>query len=182
MGLRPGRIVREIKKPAWARFSKKKPRKSYVKSMPHNAIQVTTMGVQSGYYTVRVDLVATRPIQARDNSIEAARQAANKYLEAKMPGRYHLFLRVFPHHVIREIKMALGAGADRIQQGMAHAWGRPSDRAARMYPGTIFLTARVMPPDVIHVNEAYRRAKNKLSGSYTIKTIEETVGKPPVEE
>ena len=41
MGLRPGRIVREIKKPAWARFSKKKPRKSYVKSMPHNAIQVT---------------------------------------------------------------------------------------------------------------------------------------------
>jgi len=182
MGLRPGRIVREINKQAWARFSKKKPRKSYVKSMPHNAIQITSMGIQHGYYTMRVDLVATRPIQIRDNSIEAARQAANKYLEAKMLGRYHLFLRVFPHHVIREIRMVFGAGADRIQKGMKHAWGKPSDRAARMYPGSVFMTARVLEADIPHVKEAYRRAKNKLSGSYAIKVAEDIVGTPPVEE
>jgi large subunit ribosomal protein L10e len=182
MGLRPGRIVREINKQAWSRFSKKKPRKSFVKSMPHNAVQITSMGVQSGYYTRRIDLVATRPIQIRDNSIEAARQAANKYLEAKIPNQYHLFLRVFPHHVIRAIKMVLGAGADRIQKGMAHAWGRPSGRAARMYPGSVFLTTRVLEKDIPIVKEAYRRAKNKLSGSYAIQVVEETVGTPPVEE
>jgi large subunit ribosomal protein L10e len=182
MGLRPGRIVREINKQAWTRFSKKKPWKSYVKSMPHNAVQVTTMGNQKGYYTKRVDLVATRPIQVRDNALEASRQAANKYLEAKILNKYHLFLRVQPHHVIREIKMVFGAGADRIQKGMKHAWGRPSDRAARMYPGTIIFTARIQPEDLPHVKEAFRRAKIKLSGSYRIVTIDEVHGTAPVAE
>ncbi|MEM3814819.1 MAG: 50S ribosomal protein L16 [Candidatus Micrarchaeia archaeon] len=182
MGLRPGRIVREIKKQAWTRYSIKKPRKSYVKSMPHNAIQITSMGNQKGYYTKRVDLVATKPVQIRDNALEASRQAANKYLEAKIPGQYHLFLRVQPHHVIREIKMVFGAGADRIQKGMKHAWGKPSDRAARVYEGTVVYTARVQDKDLPHVKEAFRRARIKLPGSYKVEVVDEVYGTAPAAE
>jgi len=182
MGLRPGRIVREIKKQAWTRYSKRKPRKSYVKSLPHNAVQITSMGNQKGYYTKRIDLVSQRPIQIRDNALEASRQAVNKYLEAKIPNQYYLFLRVQPHHVIREIKMVFGAGADRIQKGMKHAWGKPSDRAARAYKGTIVYTARVQEKDLAAVKEAYRRARIKLPGSFKVEVVDDIYGTAPLAE
>ena len=182
MGLRPGRTVREIKKQAWTRYSRKKPRESYVKSMPHMALQITAMGNPNGYYTHRVDLVAKEAVQIRDNALESARMAVNKTLETKIPNEYFLFVRVYPHHVIREIKMVFGAGADRIQKGMKHAWGKPSDRAARVYPGTVIFTTRVKQEHLPIVKAAYRLGDIKLPGDYAVKVYEEVVGTPPAEE
>ena len=181
MGLRPGRTCRYIDRPAFCRFSKKKPRQSYVKSMPHNSLNITSMGVVNGYYTHRVDLVAAEPVQIRDNALEAARMTANKPLEAKIPGNYHLFVKVMPHHVIRQVKVVLGAGADRIQKGMKHAWGRPSDRAARVKPGSVIYTARVRAENLPLVKNSFRLAANKLPGKYNICVVEEVVGTKPEE-
>ncbi|MEM2974341.1 MAG: 50S ribosomal protein L16 [Candidatus Micrarchaeia archaeon] len=181
MGLRPARTCRSIDRPAFTRFSKKKPRESYVKSMPHNALNITSMGNQKGYYTHRVDLIAEEYVQIRDNALESARMAANKPLENKIPGDYYLFVRVMPHHVIRQVKVVLGAGADRIQKGMKHAWGRPSDRAARVRPGSIIYTGRVRKENLPLMKESFRLAANKLPGKYSIRVTEEIVGTKPEE-
>ena len=182
MPLRPARTCREIKKPAWTRFSKKNPRKSYVKAMPHNALQVTAMGDPNKYYDRRVDLVAIEDVQARDNALEACRQAANKYLERELSGNYFLFIRIFPHHIIREVKMIFGAGADRLQKGMKHAWGKPSDRAARIYKGTIIFSIYIKKENLHHALEACRRAKSKLPGKYKTVVVEEERGIKQSEE
>ena len=181
MGLRPGRTCRHIDRPAFSRFSKKKPRQSYVKSMPHNVLNITSMGNQKGYYTHRIDLVADEHVQIRDNALEAARMTANKPLEAKILGNYHLFVKVMPHHVIRQVKVVLGAGADRIQKGMKHAWGRPADRAARVKPGTVIYTGRVRKENLPLIKKSFRLAANKLPGKYSIRVTEDVVGTKPEE-
>ena len=181
MGLRPARTCREVKGQAYTRYSRKKPRKSYVKAMPHLALNITSMGNSSGYYTHRVDLISQKPIQVRDNALEAGRVAINKYLDKKLSGNYYFFVRVFPHHVIREIKMAFGAGADRIQKGMKHAWGRPSDLAARLDEGSVVYSIWVKEENIPFAKEALRRAKIKLPGKYSIKVFEDVRGTPPEE-
>jgi len=169
MGIRPAHTFREVNKVAWARYSKRKPRKSYVKSMPHNALVHFNMGVDKPDYEVQADLVNKDPIQLRDNALEAARQAVNKYLEKRIPNNYSFKIRVFPHNVIRENKMIAGAGADRLQSGMAHPYGRPSERAARIKNSRPVLTVKCMEKDLPHVRGAYRLAKIKLSGKFDLK-------------
>lgn len=182
MGLRPARTCRAVSKQAWTRFSRKRPRKSYVKSMPHLALNITAMGNAGGYYTHRVDLVAKDDIQIRDNALESARMAVNKMFETNIPNDYFFFVRVYPHHVIREVKLVFGAGADRIQKGMKHAWGRPSDRAARLKPGGVVFTTHVKEQNIPLVKMAYRLAKIKLPGQYAVRVSEERMGSPPAEE
>jgi hypothetical protein len=43
--LRPARSVRSILSQPWARYSVKKPKKNYVKSLPHTSLTVFNMGV-----------------------------------------------------------------------------------------------------------------------------------------
>ncbi|MFH0817829.1 MAG: 50S ribosomal protein L16 [Candidatus Micrarchaeota archaeon] len=169
MGLRPAKTCRDVGKAPWSRFSKKTPRKSFVKALPHNSLLVFSMGV-GGNYEIRMDLIADYAVQARDNSLESARQAANKYLEKAIPGAYSLKILVFPHNVIRENKMVSGAGADRIQKGMRQSFGRPTDRAARIAKRQKIFSAFVSEKNAQFVKEAYRRAKGKLPGSFSIVT------------
>ncbi|MCX8197051.1 MAG: 50S ribosomal protein L16 [Candidatus Micrarchaeota archaeon] len=168
MGLRPARTCRSIDKPAWTRYSKKKPRKSYVKAMPHLSLLVYEMGNRNQPFDYTYDLVAEESVQLRDNALEAARQAANKYLEKSSPNAYFFKVRVYPHNVIRENKMIAGAGADRLQKGMRRAYGRPTDRAARVKKGQAIFTINVKGDHAADVEEAFRRAQRKLSGKYKI--------------
>merc|ERR1711977_204280 len=64
--------------------------------------------------------------QISADAIEAARIVANKYM-VKNGGKEAFHLRVRPHpwHVVRINKMLTCAGADRLQTGMRHAWGKP---------------------------------------------------------
>jgi large subunit ribosomal protein L10e len=168
MGLRPARTCRDLDKTPWTRYSKKKPRKSYVKAMPHLSLLVYEMGTREKEYDCTVDLVADEDVQLRDNALEAARQAANKYLEKALPNNYFFKVRVYPHNVIRENKMIAGAGADRLQKGMRHAYGRPTDRAARVKEGQPIFSINAKKEDLEKINEALKRAKHKLSGKYKI--------------
>ncbi len=173
MGLRPARTCRVVKNKAWSRFSKKTPRKSFVKALPHNSLNVFSMGV-TGAYGLRLDLVADYKVQVRDNSLESARQAANKYLEKKIPGNYFLKILVFPHNVLRENKMVSGAGADRIQKGMRQSFGRPTDRAAVIRGGQVLFSAFVNEANVPMVQEAYKRARGKLPGAFSLVRLKNT--------
>lgn len=169
MGLRPARTCRDLGKVAWTRFSKKKPRKSFVKALPHNSVQIFHMGNPQLTYEAEAELFAVSAIQIRDNSLESARQAANKFLEKKILGNYYLQILVYPHNVIRENKMILGAGADRLQKGMRQAFGRPTDRAARVHKGQSIMVVKFFEKHEKIVLEAFRRAKGKLPGDFEIK-------------
>ena len=44
MAIRPAKTVRDSDKPPWTRYSKSKPRKSYIKAMPHRDLNQYRMG------------------------------------------------------------------------------------------------------------------------------------------
>jgi large subunit ribosomal protein L10e len=82
----------------------------------------------------------------------------------KSTGRlnFRLKLRVYPHQVLRENKMATGAGADRVQDGMRGAFGKPVGTAARVASDQKVFTVFVNPPNFLKAKEALRRASMKV--------------------
>ena len=76
MGLRPAHTCRDLGKTPWTRYSKRKPRKSFVKAMPHLSLLVYEMGDRKQKFDYTIDLVSKGDVQLRDNTLEAARQAA----------------------------------------------------------------------------------------------------------
>lgn len=165
-GLRPAHTIRDMRKVAWTRFSKTKPRRSYIKAMPHKDLNVYRMGAMKKEYTLGFHLIADHDVVLRDNAIESSRQSANKYLEKAVPGTYYFIVRVFPHHIVRENKMIAGAGADRLQKGMRQSFGRPTDRAARVRAGQAVFSVYTSEANATHVKTAFTRAKKKLSGVF----------------
>jgi large subunit ribosomal protein L10e len=174
MALRPGRTVRDADKPAWTRYSRKKPRKSYIKAMPHQELRQFRMGARREDYEIVYHLVSEENMQIRDNALESARQALNKYLEKHITGKYFFLVRIFPHQVIRENKMIAGAGADRLQKGMRRAFGKPTDKAARVKPGQAIFTVFAFKGLEKHIITALERAKRKLPGLQSIEQHEVT--------
>ena len=154
--LRPNRCYRDVDKPPYTR-------KEYVKGVPQPKVVHFIMGNLSAEFPVKVNLVATRPIQIRHNALEAARVAANKYL-TKMCGRmgYKFQIRTYPHQILREHKMATGAGADRISDGMRLAFGKPIGTAARVRKGQKIITISTTPEKVYDATEALRRCAMKM--------------------
>jgi large subunit ribosomal protein L10e len=167
--IRPARTMRNPNSQAWARYSLRKPRKNYVRALPHTSLLVFNMGTNKTTYDLEVNLCPEQPIQLRSNALEAARQIANKYLETEIPLEFSFKVLVYPHNVIREHKMASGAGADRISRGMSLAFGRPSMVAARIRKGQPVLKIMTLKKHRKVALEAFRRASSKLSGTYKIK-------------
>lgn len=172
MKIRPGRSVRKINSQAWSRYSVKKPKKNYVKSLPRTSLLMFNMGVANSSYDMTIKLVSKQLVQLRSNALEASRQAVNKYLEAQIPNEYYLRVVVYPHNVIREKKFATGAGADRVSQGMSLAFGKPASVAARVSEGQTVLDLDIMSENKEVAKEAMRRASSKLSGTYSITVTE----------
>lgn len=168
MGIRPARSIRDADKVAWTRFSRSKPRKSFIKAMPHADLHQFRMGIMKPDYDLTLSIKAEEAIILRDNAIESARQSSNKHLEKTAPGAFYFLVRVYPHHVIRENKMIAGAGADRLQKGMRQAFGRPTDRAARLKAGTKLFTIYSYKANEEHMKVALVRALRKLSGKFRI--------------
>ena len=85
-------------------------------------------------------------------ALEAARIAANKYM-VKNAGKetFHLRVRVHPYHVLRINKMLSCAGADRLQQGMRGAFGKPLGTCARVAIGQILLSIRCKEVNAVKV-------------------------------
>jgi large subunit ribosomal protein L10e len=107
--------------------------------------------------------VIKEPCQIRHTFLEAARGAANRYV-LKVVGRtnFHLKLRAYPHHVIRENKQATGAGADRVSSGMRMAFGKAVGTAARVEAGQKLFTLGVTPQYLNDAKIALTRAGHKL--------------------
>ena len=131
--------------------------------VPANRINTYDLGVPNGDFAVTIQLKAKEPCQIRHTALEAARISANRML-AKNAGAtgYHLKIRPYPHHVLRENKLATGAGADRVSSGMRAAFGKAVGTAARVHPGQPIITLRVPVSAVAAAKEALWSASLKL--------------------
>ena len=168
MGIRPARSFRDPDKVPWTRYSRRKQSKSYVKAVPHRHLTNFRMGNKDGEYNAVFHLVAQNTYYHRDNALEAARRMCNGFLEKKISGKYYFIINVYPHHIIRENKMVAGAGADRIQQGMRRAFGKPTHVAALINKGQKVFTIYSTKENEEVVRESLTRAARKLSGNFKI--------------
>ncbi|MFH0752565.1 MAG: 50S ribosomal protein L16 [archaeon] len=136
VSLRPGRCYTPVKR-AYTRKSKFK-KSSFIKSVPPSKIVKFDYGNLTKKFAAEVNLVTKQAIQLRHNAIESARTVIIRKLNP-LGKNYHVKIRVFPHHVLRENKMITGAGADRMQTGMQKSFGRAVGLAARIKKGkTVF--------------------------------------------
>ncbi|NPA76127.1 MAG: 50S ribosomal protein L16 [Euryarchaeota archaeon] len=154
---KPGRMYRNIDGPAYTR-------REYMGGVPNPKIVHFEMGnvKAKNDFPVELSLVVDEACQIRHNALEAARIIANKHLGRIGTANYFLWIRVYPHHVLREHKMATGAGADRISSGMSKAFGKAVGTAARVRSGQIVMSARVYPHNVEKAKHALREASYKL--------------------
>lgn len=152
---KPNSMYRQIKGRAYAR-------KEFMGGIPGSRLSQLDIGDLRSSFPVSVHLVAEETCQIRNQSLEAARISANRHI-AKMAGNsYRLKVRLYPHNVLRENKIAVGAGADRISDGMRHAFGTPVGTAARVKRGTKILTILTTETNVGHAREAMRKGGSKL--------------------
>ena len=138
-------------------------RKDYIRKIPGSRIVQYDMGNLSGDFPLKVTLVVKASAQLSHNALEAARIASNRYMQRKS-GRmgYHLKIRVYPHHIVRENPMATGAGADRVQDGMRKAFGKPVSSVAIVKPNQKVLTIYTNKRNFKDAKEALRRAAMKF--------------------
>jgi len=112
-----------------------------------------------------VHLVSGEREQISSNALEAARIVINKYM-IKFAGKdsFHLRVRVHPYHFVRINRMLTCAGADRLQQGMRGAYGKPEGSVARVHINQILMSVRTKPNFKAVALEALRRASYKFPG------------------
>ena len=156
MPARPGRVYKSARNRAYTR-------KEYMKGIPGPKITIFDMGEKKAEFEVEVSLVARDKAQITHAAMEAARIAANRHISNKA-GRagYHLKFRVYPHNVLRENKMATGAGADRVQDGMRKSFGKIIGTAASVEKGQKLITIKVNAENFQCAKEALKRASNKF--------------------
>lgn len=156
MPIRPARAYRHFSGPAYTR-------KDYVAGVPGIRVTFFDMGNPNGDFPIEMSLVVKNTGQIRHNALEAARVAMNRLLEVKAgKDNYHLKIRIYPHQIMRENPIAMGAGADRISDGMRLSFGRPIGMAARVSAGQKIMTLRVAKDFGALAKEALGQATLKL--------------------
>jgi large subunit ribosomal protein L10e len=140
-----------------------------VRTLPHIKIAHFDTG-SNDTFPYEVSLIVKNDVQIRHNSLEAARIAANRYMEKKGGEEtYHLKIRVYPFQILRENPMATGHKADRYGNGMRLSFGRPVSRAARVKKGQKVMSVYVDEKNISKAKEAIRRAAMKVPmGTSTI--------------
>jgi len=135
----------------------------YIHGSPAVKISKFNMGDQGVTFPRTIHLVSQERLQVRHNALESARVAANKVLFDKYGETgYKMSIRPFPHIILRENKMIATAGADRLQEGMRRAFGKPSGRAARIDVGQEVLSISVRTDGVETARKACHSAGTKL--------------------
>ena len=146
---------REVKGQAYTR-------KEYMRGQPASKITKFTMGDTKASFTYQARLVAGEAAQIRHNALEAARVASNRVLMTKLGNAYVLRIVPFPHAILRENKMIFGAHADRLQDGMRKAFGKPVGTAARVKPGQPIIEVGVNQNAIEVAKEALKLGQDKL--------------------
>lgn len=163
---------RQVKRP-YTRISKFR-KKSYIRARPNIVLVKYDMGDATREYPYRTDLVSTAQLNIRHNALESARQTSNRILE-KVLGKkgFHMKVRVFPHHIIRENPLAAGAGADRMSTGMKMSFGKCISTAARIRKGQAILSVYSEKTALPTVKIALKRANSKFP--CTCKIVENNI-------
>jgi large subunit ribosomal protein L10e len=129
MGRRPARCYRYQK-------NKPYPKSRYNRGVPDPKIRLYDGGKKKSQwddFPCCVHLVSKEKEMISSESLESARIAANKYMVTKTSkDAFHMRVRVHPWHTVRINKMLSCAGADRLQQGMRGAFGKPYIKTARV--------------------------------------------------
>lgn len=137
-------------------------RKKYAKSPPPSKITKFTMGDPKKSFSTKAKLISRENAQIRHNALEAARIAANRHLATKLGQDYFLRIMPYPHTILRENKMIFGAHADRLQDGMRRAFGKPIGTAARVKTNQPIIVVGVNEDAVEIAKQALRRGGAKL--------------------
>jgi large subunit ribosomal protein L10e len=159
------RKVGKVLKPSNFKYKKNMAftRREYMGGVPGSKIVKFTMGNSRRKYQNRLELVNIKEVQIRHNALESARIAANRVLEGQL-GRenFHLKIITYPHRVIREHKRVNVAQADRFQEGMKKAYGKPTAVAAFIKRGQTIIIAQVDKEHIDTAKEALKRASAKF--------------------
>ena len=162
---------RRIERP-YTRTSKYKG-KAYIKITPNIKIIGFELGSPKKKFQYTLNLVSKDNLQIRDNALESAKQTSNKILESTLGiSGYHLKLKPYPHHVLRENPVASGAGADRFSTGMQKAFGKPIGNAAQIKKGGTIFQLSIDKSNLELAKTALTRASKKLPCSCTIQVTE----------
>ena len=178
MGLRPARCYRDVER-AYTRTAKRRVNKALIKGVPDPKIRMFDMGNRKKEYKYEIRLIAENPVQIRHNALESIRIFLNKKFD-KAFGKenYWLKIRVYPHHVMRENALLTGAGADRLQTGMKHAFGRPIGRAAQIQSGQIIVSLRInTKKSADKARQIMKSVTPKLPYKYRVEVVELATGK-----
>jgi len=154
-------------------------RAKYIHGSPQSKIMKFTMGDPSMIFEYQFSLVAERRVQIRHNALEAARIVVNHDLQTKLGNSFYMRVLTLPHVILRENKMIFGAHADRLQDGMRKAFGKPIGKAARVEPGQPVIEAYVNENGIEAAKLALKRGKDKLPTPCRI--VMEKIVKPHVE-
>jgi large subunit ribosomal protein L10e len=157
---------------AYTRKSKYK-EKSFIRANPNIKVIAFETGTPQKKFKYTLKLISKSDLQIRDNALESAKQTSNKLLEKSIgTSSYHLKIKPYPHHILRENPIAAGAGADRFSTGMQKAFGKPIGSAAQIRKGQTVFQVSVNQQNLDVAKTALTRASKKLPCSYTIQQTE----------
>ena len=160
-----GKNYREIKGMAYAR-------KEFAPGAPNPKVARFSTGKSRPDYDYLIQLDSLGRVQIRHNALEAARVAANKKLTPVGEENYYLVVKVYPHVILRENKMIATAGADRLQEGMRKAFGKPIGLAARVEIGSTILELHMRAENLEAGKEAMHAAMSKLPMKTRVQVVE----------
>jgi large subunit ribosomal protein L10e len=156
MPQKPARCYTHQQKPPYTR-------KEYIHGVPPPKITKFVMGNTKLNAEVMMVLKAMERGIIRHNALEAARVITHKFLSTEVGEQnFLLIIKKYPHQVLREHKMMAFAGADRLQEGMRRAFGKPIGLAAVVEPLDEIIEVRGLLQHVELLKEGLRRASSKF--------------------
>jgi large subunit ribosomal protein L10e len=163
MARRPARCYTKIAGPPYTR-------KKYIRSIPGSKITSFEAGNKKRTFPVTISLYSKEQCQIRHVALDALRMMSNRHMSRKVGAEhYHLIIRIYPHHILRENKMMAFAGADRIQEGMRRSFGKPMDLAARIKANQPLATIHTHPQYIDLAKRALKVGGDKLPTPYYFK-------------
>lgn len=138
-------------------------KKNFIRGgFPNLKIVKFETGTANGTFDTTVQMLSKANLNIRHNALESARLTSNKLLEKNLGKAYHLRIKTYPHHVLRENALASGAGADRLSTGMKKSFGKIVGAAARVKEGQAIMEVRVDKANVKLAKQALERASKKM--------------------
>jgi len=146
--------------------------KQFAPGAPNPKVARFTTGKSRPDYDYMFKLISEGKVQIRHNALEAARVAASKKVTAIGEENFYLKVVSYPHIILRENKMIATAGADRLQEGMRKAFGKPIGLAARVDIGDTVLELSLKAENREKGKVAMKAASTKLPMKTRTETIE----------